>query len=407
MKHYTALKPRLGYLSAAPRISTRPDAEMAGPLAHILSFMRACETLGWEVKPFIVGDRVPRNWVNKGSERAVTGGFVRALAVDIGRLVIGSLNVSRAWRELGGQVDWVYERYAAFRTLGWIFKRHGVPWVLETNGPLFYEAKTERKTMVLTGLARRLELQAYRECDALVCVTEALKDLVVNELSIPSAKVVVVPNGVDTETFNPKRHEPKRLFSGFTVGFVGTLYARQGVELLIEALHDLRIEGFDLSVVVVGEGIMYEACQAQAQKLGVASNVAFAGRVPWSDVPQYMAGFDVCYSGQLQLPIGKMYHSPLKIYEYMAMAKPVVASSFEDARRTIREGETGFLFEPGNKENLKLALTNAYMAKERLATMGQQAREEMVLQNSWVARVSSMADSIEQILENQQRFSHQ
>ncbi len=51
-----------------------------------------------------------------------------------------------------------------------------------------------------------------------------------------------------------------------------------------------------------------------------------------------------------------MYHSPLKLYEYMAMAKPVVASAFEDAQRVIRDRETGFLFQPGDKEDLKRTL---------------------------------------------------
>lgn len=256
--------------------------------------------------------------------------------------------------------------------------------------------------MVLTGLARWLEVQAYRKCNALVCVTEALKDLVVRESGISPEKVVVVPNGVDTELFNPERYEPKRVFPGFTVGFVGALYARQGVDLLLEALHDLQAEGLDLSLVVVGDGFMYAAWKDLSQRLGVASRVAFVGQVPWLEVPPYMAGFDVAYTGQVQLPVGKMYHSPLKLYEYMAMAKPVVASAFEDALRVLQEGETGFLFEPGNKEDLKRALTRAYQVREQLPAIGLRARELMVKQHSWGARVSTMTVAIERILEDTQ-----
>ena len=399
MKH-AILKSGIGYLCAAPRISTRPNTDNGGPRAHILSFIRACENLGYSVECFIVGDRVPQDWVKSGAKRAVTGGFFRSLAVDVGRLVIASVNIRRAWRELGGQVDWIYERYAAFRTLGWIFKRHGIPWILETNGPLFREVKDERKNMVLTGLARQLELRAYRECDALVCITESLKEIIVSEAGISPEKVVVVPNGVDTERFNPMLHKPKRLFSNFTIGFVGSLYPRQGIDILIEAVHDLRQAGLDLSLVIVGDGMVYEACQTQTHDLAITSNVAFVGRVAWEEVPQYIAGFDLCYSGQTQLLVGKMYHSPLKIYEYMAMAKPVVASEFEDARSVIQEGKTGFLFEPGNKENLKHALVSAYYAREQLTDMGRRAREMMVTHHSWEARISAMLVSIEQILES-------
>ena len=398
MANNRKLERRIGYLCAAPRISTRSDTDNGGPRAHILSFMRACKNIGYSVEPFIVGDRVPRTWIKSEAKRVVTGGILRSFVVDVGRLVIGSVNVRRAWRELNGQVDWIYERYAAFRTLGWIFKRHGIPWILETNGPLFREVKDERKNMVLTGLARQLELKAYRECDALVCVTDSLKGMIVDEAGIAPEKVVVVPNGVDIEQFNPTLHKPKRLFSNFTIGFVGSLYPRQGIDILLDAVHELRKDGFDLSLVVVGDGMVYETCKAQARDLGIASNTVFVGRITWEEVPQYIAGVDICYSGQTQLPIGKMYHSPLKIYEYMAMTKPVIASAFEDARSVIKEGETGFLFEPGNKEELKNALVKAYQTKAELPDMGSQAREMMVKYHSWEARVSKMLADIEQVL---------
>lgn len=402
MEKALTLKNRLGYLSAAPRISTRPDAEISGPRSHILGFIQAMEVLGWEVKPFIAGDRVPREWVTKKSEAAISGNFLRALTLDWVRLTLGLINARQAWREMGGQVGWVYERFAPFQTLGWIFKQHGVPWILETHGPLFYEAKTERKTSIMSGLARQIEVRAYRKCDALVCVTEALKDLIVLESGIAPEKVIVVPNGVDTELFNPEQYQPKRMFAGFTVGFVGRLYAWHGLEILIHALHELREAGMDISLVVVGDGIMLAQWKALTEKLGIASNVAFVGQVSWSDVQQYIAGFDMGYTGQVQMQVGKMYHSPLKLYEYMAMAKPVVASAFEDAKRVISQGETGFLFEPGNKEDLKRTLTLAYQSKEQLPAMGKQARELMVAQHSWTARINAMMESLEQVLGRKQ-----
>ena len=396
------MKKRLGFISAAPRISTRPDTEVSGPRTRVLGLIRGFEALDWEVKRFIIGDRVPQNLMANASEKAINGKFFRTLAADLVRLILGTVNTQRSWQELGGQVDWAFEFAASLQSLGWSFKRHGVPWIVHTEALLFHEAKTERKSIVLSGIARRLELKAYQECDALVCVTEALKEMVVRESGVLPEKVVVVPNGVDTELFNPERYEPKRLFAGFTVGFVGGLYGWQALDLLLLALHDLRAEGMDLSLVVVGDGIMSATWQAQAQRLGIASNVNFVGRVPWSDVPQYMAGFDVCYTGQVQLQVGKMYHSPLKLYEYMAMAKPVVASAFEDAQRMIQEGETGFLFEPGNQEDLKRALKRAYESKEQLPVIGQQAREVVVAQHSWVARVKTMIADLEQILGNKQ-----
>jgi glycosyltransferase involved in cell wall biosynthesis len=199
----------------------------------------------------------------------VSGGSFRTLVADLMRLALGPLNAWRAWRELGGRGGWVYERSAVLQAMGWIFKRDGGPWILETNAPLFYEAKVDRNSIVLSGLARWLELRAYRECDVLVCVSEALKEILVREAGLQPEKVVVVPNGVDTIFFDPNRYTPMRMFEGFTIGFVGHLSAWQGLDLLLEALKDLRAEGIDASLVVVGDGPMRQAWEAQARRLGI------------------------------------------------------------------------------------------------------------------------------------------
>lgn len=392
------MKQKLGFLAGGPRISTHPDAEMSGPRSRVLGLVQGFEALGWEVKPFIVGDRVPQKWSAKGSEQIVSSGFFRTLAVDLVRLGLGLVNTWRSWRELGGRVEWVYEYAATLQCLGWIFKRHGIPWILQTEALLFYEAKTERKALVLSELARWLEVRAYQECDVLACVSETLKEIIVRELGIPPEKIVLVPNGVDTDFINPERHEPKRIFTGFTVGFVGRLYAWSGLDLLLEALCELRAEGLDVSLVVVGDGAMRVAWEIQSQQLGLSSNVVFLGRLPWHEVPQYISGFDVGYSGQLQLQMGQMYLSPMKLYEYMAMAKPVVASAFEDAQRVVWEEKTGFLFRPGEKDDLKRALIKAFQARSILPEMGCKARQEIEANHNWAARVQTLVEGVERIL---------
>lgn len=395
---------KIGYLSAAPRVSTHPEAEASGPRAHVLGVIRAFESLGYPVKRYIVGDRVPSNWRGKGSEAAVSGNWLRTLLIDITRLILGFVNAQRALRELGGEVDWVYERFAALQSLGWIFQRRGIPWLLETSGPFFYEAKFSRKSVVLGGLARRIEVGAYRQCDVLVCVSETLKDIVVREAQVSPQKVLVIPNGVDVEFFNPDAYQPKRLFPGVTIGFVGTLTNWQALDLLLQAMSEVKNQGIDLSLVVVGDGLMLEDWKSLTQNLGLADRVRFVGRLSQLQVPEAISGIDVGYSGQIESPeVGKMYHSPLKIYEYMAMAKPVMASAFEDAQRTLKEGETGFLFPAGDLEGIKQALVRVYEARERLSQMGEQARREVVTQHSWQARVQDMVAKTEAILSQRRR----
>ena len=389
---------RLGFIAAAPRISTHPNAEMSGPRSRVLGLIKGFESQGWSVERFIVGDRTPQKWSAKGSGAAVSKGFLRTLAIDIVRMGLSLYNSWRSWREIGQKVDWVFEYAATLQCLGWIFQRHGIPWILQVEALLYYEAKEERKALVLDGIAKKLELWSYRQCDVIACVSATLKEILVTEIGIDPHKIVLVPNGVDVEFLDPQLHQPKRVFSDFTIGFVGSLYSWAGLDLLLEAIAELKDVGYNLSLVIVGDGEMMPTWSQQAIDLGIEQQVKFIGRVSWQEVPQYIAGCDVGYSGQIQLQMGKMYLSPMKLYEYMSMGKPVVASAFEDARRLVEEGQTGFLYPPGDKQALKQSLIAAYEAKERLPAMGQQARQQIEREHSWANRVQHLLEGVEAIL---------
>jgi glycosyltransferase involved in cell wall biosynthesis len=388
---------RLAYLSGAPRVSTHPEAEASGARSHVLGTLGAFEQLGWKVERFIVGDALPQSWTTSGSQRVASRTFTRRLGADAMRLVLRWVNSRRVRRAFRGRVDLIYERFGAFQALGSACRQGGTPWVLETNGPLFYEAKVERKSLVLSALARRMERKAYRDCDLLVCISETLKGILVDSCGLPAEKVVVIPNGVDTAFFDPARYEPRRLFSGFTVGFVGNLYAWAGLNLHFEAVAELRQAGLEISTVVIGDGVMRERWENQVRSLGISDHVVFTGRLPQPSVPHYIAGFDVGYSGQVALQLGTMYGSPIKIYEYMSMAKPAIASAFWDAQRVIHDDIDGFLFAPNDKESLKATLHRAYNAQEGLARMGAAARAEVVAHHSWTARARSLLDAIDRL----------
>lgn len=390
-------RPRLGYLSGAPRVSTRPDAEATGPRSHIVGILAAFEALGWEVRPYIVGDRMPPK-VATESHGLLTRGRHWALLADVGRLALRVVNAHRAHRELGSDVDWVYERFASFQALGAPFQRRGIPWVLETQGPFYEEAKLDRKSLVLSRLARRLELRAYRQCDVLVCVSHALRDLLVREAKLPPDKVLVVPNGVDPEVFAPPSRPAARFFEGLTIGYTGSLTRWQGLDLLLRAMGELHASGMPLHLVVIGDGMMREAWEALAAELGLADRVRFRGRVSLAEVPALVDGTDLGFAGHAESRHGRVYHSPLKIYEYLAMGKPVVASASEDALAVLRDGENGFVYPPGDLAGLTGALRRAWTLRERLPAMGRRAREEIVAHHTWTVRAEQIRRGVEGVL---------
>jgi glycosyltransferase involved in cell wall biosynthesis len=377
---------RLGYLSGAPRVSTRADAELAGPRAHVLGVIAGFEAAGWTVERFIVGDGAPAV-VTRGGAGVVQRGWATTLAADGARLALRRRSASRAYGLLGGRVDWVYERFALFQALGAPFARRGVPWILETNALLADEASRERSSVVLHRTARRLEREAYHACTVLVTISEALADRIVEAMGVGREKIVVVPNGVDVGRFDPARVTPRALGPGFHVVFAGSLAPWQGLDTLVRALVDV-----EAVAVIAGEGPARVGLEALAREVGVADRLHFLGRVAPSDIPALLAGADVCYVGHTDIS-HDAFRSPLKLYEYLAAGKPVVSSAVPDAVEAIVEGETGFLFDGGDVASLVRALRAAMAA--RLDVMGQAARREAVERHSWAARVAAMIADIE------------
>lgn len=388
----------IGYLSGAPRVSTHPHAAAAGPRTHVLGVIRAFETLGWEVRRYIAGD-VGMRLIRQAGEEDLTGGWIKRAAIDLGRLGYGRLNRRKAFSVIGTDVTWVYERFASFQSLGVPFRRAGIPWILETQGPSWQEALLDRGSMAFGPLARRLEINAYRSCDVLVCVTDTLKDILVREANLNPGKVVIVPNGVDLRLFDPERTPTKRLFEDLTIVFVGILLHWHRLDLLIDALADLRGVNHQppLKLVIVGDGPERTTLQKRVSDYGMGEHVRLLGRVPMNDVPHYLRGADIgfiAYAGSGQ---HGPYGSALKLYEYLAMGLPVLAARIPETERIVREGETGFLFEPGDSLGLRHALLRAMQRRDELIAMGNSGRG-LVEAHSWSSRVEAMVAEVRQIL---------
>jgi glycosyltransferase involved in cell wall biosynthesis len=354
--------------------------------------------LGWEVSPFILGDLLPARWSARGSARVVSAVWPTRLAADALRLGLAFASPRWASRAVG-QVDLVYERLGLFQALGGAFRRRGIPWLLEVNSLLWKEATGPRQSTALGRLAKRLELRAYRECDAIVAVSEQLKRTVVDEAGVPPAKVIVAPSGVDLEAFSPENRAPLRFFDGFTVGFVGRLYAWQGLDLILGALRGLRDERrVRLNLTIIGDGEQRSDLEQLTRSLDLADQVRFVGQVSPEQVPDFLAGIDVGYCSRPDGEQAGMYFSPLKLFEYMSMARPVLCADFAELARFVSEGETGFLFQPNDMQSLSQALLRAYQAESRLPAMGQRARQQATRDHSWTARVRDMLQQAEPLL---------
>ena len=201
-------------------------------------------------------------------------------------------------------------------------------------------------------LTRRLETHALRQANHVFTICEGLRADIVAR-GIAPERVTVIPNAVDIEAFDPGGQPDEALKArlGVTgasvVGFIGSFYAYEGLDLLLAALPELLRRRPEVRVLLVGGGPQDAALKAQAAALGVADKVVFTGRVPHTEVQRYYDLVDVLAYPRHSMRLTELV-TPLKPLEAMAQGRVLVASNVGGHRELIEHGRTGWLFEAGS-----------------------------------------------------------
>lgn len=324
----------------------------------------------------------------------LASGHVSRLGQEVRNLVYNDLLARAADSLRGFSADCVYERYALFADGGLALARAlGVPHLLEVNAPLCLEQERVRG-LHLGDLAREIETRVWCETDAFLGVSAELRGMAL-EAGAAAARVHVVPNGVDAARFQPQpgaRDALRRelgLGSGPVLGFVGSLKSWHGTDVLLRAFARLAPRWPQARLLLVGEGPMAEALRSAAEDLEVASAVCFTGAVDHARVPDFLAAMDVTVAPYL--PSEDFYFSPIKIYEYLAAGKPVVASHLG---QIVALAEAGYVdtVPPGDADALAAALEAVLASPDRATERTARGREWTLRERTWTANARRLAE---------------
>lgn len=207
---------------------------------------------------------------------------------------------------------------------------------------------------------RSLETRAIQRADHVFTICEGLRADIVAR-GVPSGKVTVVPNAVNVEAFSlggppdPALLAKLNLSGATVIGFIGSFYAYEGLDLLLAALPALLKVRPDIKVLLVGGGVQEANLRHQAQQLGVADKVVFAGRVPHHNVSRYYDLINVLAYPRHPMRLTELV-TPLKPLEAMAQGQLFVASDVGGHKEIIVHNQTGVLFKAGNSDALAQAL---------------------------------------------------
>lgn len=301
--------------------------------------------------------------------------------------------------------DIVYERNGIYNAgLAMASRRLNIPYVIFFEADQLMELDIMGKP--ITGLLRRRAEQILRynlkTADCIICVSNEGKEHLEAKWQIPSHKMVVFPNAVDVDKFKPDANAGAvirsmlKMDANPVIVFLGNFFAWHDVTTLLYAFAVVLKAHPVARLILVGDGEYRSAMEKCSSKLGLSHAVVFTGMVAPAEVPNYVAAADITvvpYPPMRQ----KMWLSPLKLFEYMASEKAVVASTIGQISQVIRDRENGLLVPPGDSSALASAFDTLLSNKSLRDALGKQARRDAELKYSWdtyVARLERLMHSV-------------
>jgi len=336
---------------------------------------------------------------------------IRCHYIRPGSLLILTINYFRSSAGLVGSetFDVLYTRNPNFGFLAGLFcKSRCKTLVYELNGipedesSLIKSRCGEDKSLqegITVNLSRyfssakaRLKVSVLKKAlglsDRIIAVTPGIKANLESAYNIPGDKITVVPNGANTSLFKPLERAACRKELGLDpetpyVCFVGNLAPWQGVEYLVKAVPSILARHPECRFLIVGDGVMKNELLNLSGELGVADRFVFTGVVAYGRVPVYINASDICAAPFILARNAKIGLSPLKLYEYMACGKPVVASAISGVADVLEASEGGIPVPPENPEALAEAISKLLENKELRTEMGSKGLSYVTENYSW------------------------
>lgn len=224
--------------------------------------------------------------------------------------------------------------------------------------------------------------------DRIIAITPGIKTTLENSYKIPEEKIVVISNGANTSLFKPIQKENCRKELGLKfetpyICFVGNLAPWQGVEYLVKAAPSILSRRPECHFLIVGDGIMKKELVDLSEELGVEKSFIFTGVVAYERVPLYINASDACAAPFIVARNAKIGLSPLKLYEYMACGKPVVASNISGVSDALEASGGGIPVLPENPGALAEAILNLLENSDLRTAMGSKGLSYVTENYSW------------------------
>lgn len=290
--------------------------------------------------------------------------------------------------------DIIYERYNLFLPAGvWLSRLLNIPLLLEVNAPLFAE-RARFNGIALPRLAQWSEDYTWRHADQVLPVTQVLAEQIATR-GVDKARITVIPNGIDVRKFEhpPQTNHAKHslgLENSLVLGFTGFVREWHGLDRVVDLLIDHHT---NRHLLIVGDGPAKDAIMDRAQHFGVANRVTITGIIQRDQIPSYVAAFDIALQ-----PDVVDYASPLKLFEYLALGRAIVAPDKANMREILTHEYNALLFEAGSHTAFQAAVERLCADAELRRTISIGAQKSITtMRLTWdnnAERVINLAEAL-------------
>ncbi len=245
-------------------------------------------------------------------------------------------------------------------------------------------------------ITRALESYALKRVDAVTTICEGLRNDILGRGILPN-KVTVIPNAVNIENFSVGEKPDLQLAMNLglngklLLGFIGSFYAYEGLNILLRALPKILSQNPDIQILLVGGGPQENELKNLAVQLGIESKVVFAGRVPHDQVQRYYNLIDVLVYPRLRMRLTDLV-TPLKPLEAMAQGKLLMASDVGGHLELIQDRETGIIFKSGNPDALATKVLDLLSRCDSWPALRAAARNYVETERNWPVSVARYKD---------------
>jgi glycosyltransferase involved in cell wall biosynthesis len=277
--------------------------------------------------------------------------------------------------------DVYYQRHAFFLIAGvWIARLFGKPVILEVNDVAGIERARGQR---FVRLARWIEGRAFRGADEIIVVSSLLQRIVL-ERGGRVGHVHVVPNAIDPERFRHGARDAVRERLGLgqarVLGCVGWFDRRDRLDRLLDLVRSLRQITPPVRLLLVGDGPEASNLSNRLAQEGLDELVVLCGPVPRADIPDLIAAMDICI-----LVDANEFCSPLVLFEFMAMGKPVVVPDVEPMRDVLTHETTGWIVTRHNPIALRAAVERVLSDPALALRVGNAAKRNVLDHHTWSA----------------------